>query len=88
MRPQQDATRTEATPRPDQLALGTADGSEAVLSVLEADQLVVAKERTHLGRARLSLGVRVLLWGLRLYVVAMLIMVAMQVLNTIHLGKP
>jgi hypothetical protein len=32
--------------------------------------------------------VRVLLWGLRLYVVAMLIMVAMQVLNTIHLGKP
>ncbi|HLW46814.1 MAG TPA: hypothetical protein VKW09_03515 [bacterium] len=59
---------------------------EAVLSVLEADQLVAAKERAHLGRMRLSGGVRVLLGGLRLYVVAMMIIVLVQVLNAVHGG--
>ncbi|HEV2283292.1 MAG TPA: hypothetical protein VGX75_12975 [bacterium] len=59
---------------------------EAVLSVLEADQLVAAKERAHFGRMRLSGSVRVILGGLRLYVVAMMIIVLFQVLNAVHGG--
>lgn len=59
---------------------------EAVLSVLEADQLVAAKEHARLGRARLSRGARVLLAGLRLYVIAMMIIVAVQVVNAVHGG--
>ncbi len=37
---------------------------DTVLSVLEADQLVAAKERPRFGQRQLSGGVRVLLWGL------------------------
>ncbi len=59
---------------------------EAVLSVLEADQLVAAKERAHFGRMRLSAGVRVILGGLRLYVIAMMIIVVFQVLRAVHGG--
>lgn len=59
---------------------------EAVLSVLEADQLVAAKERARFGRARLSSGARLLLAGLRLYVIAMMIVVAVQVFNAVHGG--
>jgi hypothetical protein len=59
---------------------------ESVLSVLEDDQLVAAKERTHFGRKCLSGGVRALLWGLRLYVLAMMILVAFQVANAVHGG--
>jgi hypothetical protein len=69
--------------------LGTADFErrpEEVLSVLEADQLVAAKERAHFGRRQLSRGVRGLLWGLRLYVLAMMILIAIQVVNAVHGG--
>jgi hypothetical protein len=59
---------------------------EGVLSVLEADQLVVAKERAHFGRMRLSRGVRAILGGLRLYVIAMMIIVLLQVLTAVHGG--
>ncbi len=59
---------------------------EAVLSVLEADQLVAAKERAHFGRMQLSRGARVILGGLRLYVIAMMIVVLFQVLNAVHGG--
>ena len=62
------------------------DRPEAILSVLEEDQLVKAKERIHWGRIRLSPGVRVLLWGLRLYVILMLITVAIHVLRTVQLS--
>jgi hypothetical protein len=55
-----------------------------VLSLLEADQVVAAKEKTRFGRRKLSLGVRVLLWGLRIYAVAMLVLVAVSVLRAIH----
>ncbi len=54
---------------------------EAVLSVLEADQLFAAKQHAQLGRAQLSRGARVLMWGLRIYVVVMFIIVAMQVVH-------
>jgi hypothetical protein len=57
-----------------------------VLSVLEEDQLVAAKERIRFGQRRLSRGVRALLWGLRFYVLAMMILVAIQVANAVHGG--
>ncbi len=55
-----------------------------VLSLLETDQVVAAKQKTRFGRRNLSLGVRVLLWGLRIYVVAMLVLVVVSVLRAIH----
>jgi hypothetical protein len=57
---------------------------QVVLSLLETDQVVAAKEKTHFGRRNLSLGVRLLLWGLRIYVVAMLVLVVVSVLRAIH----
>jgi len=57
---------------------------DEALSVLEADQLVAVKERARFGRVRLSGPVRLLLWSLRLYVVAMMALVAVQVFNAIH----
>ena len=62
----------------------TLQDPRAVLSLLEADQVVAAKRRTHFGRKNLSLGTRVLLWGLRVYVVAMLVIVAISVFQAIH----
>jgi hypothetical protein len=59
----------------------------AVLSLLEADQMVAAKRRTHFGRKNLSLGTKALLWGLRVYVVAMLIIVLITVYQAVHVGR-
>lgn len=55
-----------------------------VLTLLEADQVVAAKEHTRFGQRKLSLGVCGLLWGLRIYVVAMLVLVLVSVLRAIH----
>ena len=55
-----------------------------VLSLLEADQVVAAKQRTHFGRRKLSLGVRLLLWGLRIYVVIMLVLVIVAAMQALH----
>lgn len=55
-----------------------------ILSLLEADQTVAAKQRMHFGRRNLSLGAKVLLWGLRVYVVAMLVLVVISVVRAIH----
>jgi hypothetical protein len=57
---------------------------EAALSVLEADQLVAAKQRTRFGRRRLSRSVTMTLWGLRIYVIVMLLIVLMSVLRALH----
>jgi hypothetical protein len=54
-----------------------------VLSLLEADQVVAAKTRTHFGRRHLSFGQRILLWGLRIYVVVMLVIVLVTVLQAL-----
>ncbi len=56
-----------------------------VLSLLEADQVVAAKEQMRFGRQKLSRGVRILLWGLRIYVVVMMIIVLISVLRAVHL---
>jgi len=58
-----------------------------VLSLLETDQVVAAKQRTRFGRRKLSLGVRILLWGLRVYVVVMLVLVAVSVVRAVHPGR-
>ena len=59
----------------------------AVLSLLEADQVVAAKRRTHFGRKNLSLGTKALLWGLRVYVVAMLIIVLLSAYQAIYAAR-
>lgn len=59
---------------------------EVVLSLLEADQVVAAKQQTRFGRRPLSLGVRLMLWGLRIYVVIMLVIVVVSVLRALHGG--
>lgn len=55
-----------------------------VLSLLEADQIVAAKEQLRFGRQKLSAGVRAMLWGLRVYVVVMMIIVLISVLRAVH----
>jgi hypothetical protein len=62
----------------------TLQDPRAVLSLLEADQVVAAKRRTHFGRQKLSVKTRVLLWCLRVYVVAMLLIVAISVFQAIR----
>ena len=57
---------------------------EMALELLEADQVVAAKERTRFGLRRLSRGERILLWGLRIYVIVMLAIVAVWVFQTFH----
>ena len=59
----------------------------AVLSLLEADQVVAAKHRTHFGRKNLSFGTKALLWGLRIYVVAMLVIVLLSVYQAIYAAR-
>ncbi len=59
----------------------------AVLSLLEADQVVAAKRRTHFGRKNLSFGTKALLWALRIYVVAMLVIVLISVYQAIHAAR-
>jgi hypothetical protein len=55
-----------------------------VLSLLEADQVVAAKRQAHFGPRRFSFGVRVLLWGLRIYVVLMMVIVLLSVFRALQ----
>lgn len=55
-----------------------------VLSLLEADQVVAAKQQTRFGRRPLSLGVRLAMWGLRVYVIVMFVIVVISVLRALH----
>ncbi len=56
-----------------------------VLALLEPDQLVDAKA-VHLGQRPMSRGLRALLWALRVYVLFMLVVVAIQVVRSLHSG--
>ena len=53
-----------------------------VLRFLEPDQLSGAKMRY--GQRKLSRGTVLLLWGLRLYVVLMVVIVALAIRNALH----
>jgi hypothetical protein len=55
-----------------------------VLSLLEADQVVAAKQQTRFGTRNLSSGLRLLLWGLRVYVIIMLVIVIISVVRATH----
>jgi hypothetical protein len=74
----------DADPVPEIVAKPDLEDPRVVLSLLETDQVVAAKQKTRFGRRNLSLGMRVLLWGLRIYVVAMLVLVVVSVLRAIH----
>ena len=56
-----------------------------VLSLLEADQVVAAKQRTRFGPRKLLPGMRFLLWSLRVYVVVMFAIVLVSVYRAAHL---
>jgi len=58
-----------------------------VLSLLEADQVVATKTRTRFGKRNLSVGARFLLWGLRVYVFVMLVIVLISVIRALHGGQ-
>ncbi len=58
-----------------------------VLSLLEADQVVATKTRTRFGKRNLSVGARLLLWGLRVYVFVMLVIVLISVIRAVHGGQ-
>ncbi len=55
-----------------------------VMSLLEADQVVAAKRLSRFRRRQLSFGARIMLWGLRAYVVVMLVLVVVSVVRAIH----
>jgi hypothetical protein len=59
--------------------------TEWVHEVLESDQLSDAKQ--HYGRRRLSRGILVLFWGLRVYVAVMIFLVVLQIWNAFHVAK-
>ncbi len=92
MKPERDAPgvtvrRVEATaPAEPSDAVDLELRPDAVLSVLEADQLVTAKEHARFGQSQLSKGTRVFLWGLRIYVLAMMALVAIQVVHAVQGG--
>jgi hypothetical protein len=54
------------------------------LSLLEADQVVAAKQRMRFGCRELSPSVRAMLWGLRIYVGIMLVLVLISVIRAIQ----
>jgi hypothetical protein len=56
-----------------------------VHDVLDPDQLSGAKRR--FGRCKLGKGTLILFWGLRIYVVLMIFLVALSIWNTLHSGK-
>ena len=55
-----------------------------VLSLLEADQVVAAKKETRFGCRKFSTGVRMLLWGLRVYVILMFVIVIVSVFHALQ----
>ena len=62
---------------------GMPDSPETwVREVLESDQLTEAKMRY--GRKKLTRGTLVLLWGLRVYVVFMVVIICMATWNALH----
>lgn len=76
--------RQEATASESSYARADLKDPQVVLSLLEADQVVAAKQQTRFGRRRLGLGTRILMWGLRVYVIVMLVIVVISVVHALH----
>src|SRR6202034_1771873 len=81
-----DTDSRDARSEPVVVAKPDLEDPHVVLSLLETDQVVAAKQKTRFGPRKLSVGVRVLLWGLRIYVLAMLVLVVVSVIRAIHSG--
>ncbi len=79
-----DGNVGKARPSTDHLSEPNLKDPHVILSLLEADQTVAAKQRMRFGRRNLSFGAKALLWGLRVYVVAMLVLVVISVVRAIH----
>jgi hypothetical protein len=83
-----DADFDAGRPSPESLAEGGGEldlkDPRLVMSLLEADQVVAAKRQSRFGRRRLSFGARIMLWGLRAYVVVMLVLVLVSVVRALH----
>jgi hypothetical protein len=79
-----DAPLLPEPPEPDRPGHVDFAKPEVVLSVLEADQVVAAKKRMHFGKRKLSAGIQWLFWGLRVYVIVMLVIVLLSVLRALH----
>jgi hypothetical protein len=60
------------------------DDPRAILALLETDQVVAEKSRTRFGQRNFSLGVKVMLWSLRGYVVLMFVIVVIAVLRAVY----
>lgn len=56
---------------------------DLVLTLLEDDQLVSAKQATTFGRMEITPGMNAVLWALRVYVVLMLVIVVVQVVRAL-----
>jgi hypothetical protein len=73
-------------------AVRTAPGSNkpdlkdpaVILELLEADQVVAAKQQSRFGSRTLSPGLRAMLWGLRGYVLVMIVIVVISVIRAAH----
>jgi hypothetical protein len=57
---------------------------DIVLTLLEPDQVVVAKQRTRFGPRLLTPKHKAILWGLRIYVVVMLVIVLISVIRAVQ----
>jgi len=79
-----DSLEGRVAPRSTDPAPDYSRDPRVALSLLEADQIVAAKRRSRFGLRRLSLGTRAMLWGLRIYVVVMLVIVVVSVIQAIH----
>jgi hypothetical protein len=84
MKPRHPHADLSAAPGEEAISAPNLKDPRVVLSVLEADQVVAAKQRTHFGRRHLSVGVRIMLWGLRIYVAVMLIIVLISVIDAVR----
>lgn len=83
----EEMDQKETNPKADEGAQATwanLKDPRLVLSLLEADQVVAAKAQSRFGRRPLSPGMRVVLWGLRIYVLLMFVVVAISVMQTLH----
>lgn len=81
-----DTLSAESEPAAAHTARPNLNDPKVVLSLLEADQVVATKRRTRFGKRNLSLGARWLLWGLRVYVLVMLVIVLVSVIRALHPG--
>ena len=65
-------------------AVPSMEDPRVVLSLLEADQVVAAKRQSQFGPRKFTFGVRVLLWGLRIYVILMMGIVLISVFKALQ----